>query len=196
MSQTPKDWRDNMFGAGVAIPGLNECAALKCPFPIDLQERDSIPAEYISRAHHFVARQKITETMQAPWTSYYAMLRGALLAIANFGGVWFKVERQKNKTIAVQLARAILRVKHLPYRGINLQSLVDSREPTPVELQHSCPVSCADSKVCSEPEQDEGMREQSSTARAKDPCHPKGTSDDPFSIWDLTGDAEKSTQGG
>jgi hypothetical protein len=31
-------------------------------------------------------------TVQAPMTSYYATLRGALVIIANYGGVWFKVE--------------------------------------------------------------------------------------------------------
>jgi hypothetical protein len=42
---------------------------------------------------------------------------------------------------------------------MNLQSLVDSGEPTLAELQHSHPVSHASSEVRSEPEQDEGMRE-------------------------------------
>jgi hypothetical protein len=68
-------------------------------------------------------------------TSYYATFRGAPIVIANYGGVWFKVELRQNKTVAVRLARAILKVKHLPYPGMNLQSLVDSGEPTPAELQ-------------------------------------------------------------
>jgi hypothetical protein len=196
MSQTPRDWRDTTFGPGITIPNSNECAALKCPFPINLQERDSIPTEYTNGAYHYVTRQRITDAVQAPWTSYYTTLRGAPLAIANFGGVWFEVKRWKNKFIAIRPTRAILEVKHLPYRGMNLQSLVDSREPTPAELQHSRPPSHTDSKICSKPKHDEGIRECSSTARAKDPCHPKGTRDDPFGIWDLPKDMGKAAQGG
>jgi hypothetical protein len=115
MSQTPRDWRDAMFGPGIAIPNAEECTALKCPFAIKLQERDSIPAEYTSGAQHYVTGQRITDAVQAPWTSYYASLNRALLAITNFGGVWFKVERRENKFIAVRPAQAVLRVKHLPY---------------------------------------------------------------------------------
>jgi hypothetical protein len=81
-----------MFEPGIAIPGHNELAALRCPFPIDLQEKDSIPAEFTSGAQHYVRRQDITGTMQAPMTSYYATLRGAPIVIANYGGVWFEVE--------------------------------------------------------------------------------------------------------
>jgi hypothetical protein len=39
------------------------------------------------------------------------------------------------------------------------------------------------------------MREQSSTAKGKDPHHPRGTGNDPFGIWDLPQDTEKGTQG-
>jgi hypothetical protein len=52
-----------MFGPGIAIPGHNELAALRCPFPIDLQEKDSIPAEFTSGAQHYVSRQDIMGTI-------------------------------------------------------------------------------------------------------------------------------------
>jgi hypothetical protein len=39
------------------------------------------------------------------------------------------------------------------------------------------------------------MREQLSTAKGKNPYHPKGTGDNPFGIWDLPKDLEKPTQG-
>jgi hypothetical protein len=54
MSHTLKDWRNATFGLEVTIPGHDKCAALKCPFPIDLQERDSIPAEFMSGAQHYI----------------------------------------------------------------------------------------------------------------------------------------------
>jgi hypothetical protein len=91
-SRTPRDWRHATFGPGIAIPRQDELAALRCPFPIDLQDKDSIPAEFMSRAQHYVGGQDITGTVQAPMISYYATLRGAPIVIANYGGVWFEVE--------------------------------------------------------------------------------------------------------
>jgi retrotransposon gag protein/zinc knuckle protein len=129
-------------------------------------------------------------------TSYYATLRGASIVIANYGGVWFEVELWQNRTVAVRPAQAVLRVKHFPYPGMNLQGLVDSGEPTPAELQQSCPPSWAATEAHSEPEQDDAMREKSSMAKGKDPRRPRGTGDDPFSIWDLPQDNEKGSPGG
>jgi retrotransposon gag protein len=40
------------------------------------------------------------------------------------------------------------------------------------------------------------MRERSSTAKGKDPRRPRGTEDDPFGIWDLPQNNEKSSLGG
>jgi retrotransposon gag protein len=40
------------------------------------------------------------------------------------------------------------------------------------------------------------MRERSSTAKGKDPHRPRGTGDDPFGVWDLPQDNEKSSPGG
>jgi hypothetical protein len=91
-SRTPRDWRHATFGPGIAIPGHDELAALRCPFPIDLQEKDSIPTEFTSGAQHYVGEQDIMGTVQAPMTSYYATLRGAPVVITNYGGVWFEVE--------------------------------------------------------------------------------------------------------
>jgi hypothetical protein len=150
----------------------------------------------MSGAQHYVGGQDITVTVQALMTSYYATLRGAPIVIANYGGVWFEVELRQNRTVAVRPARAILRVKHLPYPGMNLQGLVDSGEPTPAELQRSHPLSRAATEAHSEPEQDDAMRERSSTAKGKDPHHPRGTGDDPFGIWDLPQDNEKNSPGG
>jgi hypothetical protein len=73
-SQIPRDWRHTTFGPGIAIPGHDELAALKCPFLIDLQEKDSILAEFTSGAQHYVSRQDITRTIQALITSYYMTL--------------------------------------------------------------------------------------------------------------------------
>jgi hypothetical protein len=81
-----------MFRPGIAIPGHDKLTALRCPFPIDLQEKDSILAEFMSKAQHYVGGQDITGTVQALMTSYYATLKGAPIVIANYGGVWFEVK--------------------------------------------------------------------------------------------------------
>jgi hypothetical protein len=65
MSQIPRDWRHTTFRPGIVIPGHNELATLKCPFPINLQEKDSILAEFTTRAQHYISGQDITGTMQA-----------------------------------------------------------------------------------------------------------------------------------
>jgi hypothetical protein len=40
------------------------------------------------------------------------------------------------------------------------------------------------------------MRERSSTAKGKNLCHPRGTGNDPFGIWDLSEGTKKPAQGG
>jgi hypothetical protein len=87
MSQTLRDWRHTTFRPRIAIPGHDKLTTLKCPFLIDLQEKDSIPAEFTSGAQHYVSGQDIMGTVQAPMTSYYATLRGAPIVIANYGRV-------------------------------------------------------------------------------------------------------------
>jgi hypothetical protein len=104
ISRTPRDWRHATFGPGIAIPGHNKLTALKCPFPIDLQEKDSIPAEFTSRAQHYVEGQDITGTIQALMTFYYVTLRGAPVIIANYGGVWFEVKLRQNRTVTIRPA--------------------------------------------------------------------------------------------
>jgi hypothetical protein len=58
----------------------------------------------MSGAQHYIGGQSITDTVQALWTSYYATLRGAPIAIANYGGVWFEVELRENRFITVRPA--------------------------------------------------------------------------------------------
>jgi hypothetical protein len=94
MTSTSKarEWRTQTFG--IEVPTTEALAALRCPFFIETQTKDSIPAEYTLNIGHFVGGQKITGTeLQAPWTSYYAKLRtGVPIAVANYAGVWFETE--------------------------------------------------------------------------------------------------------
>ncbi len=88
MTTTP-DWRCATFG--IVFPTMEELAILRCPFHIDAQSRDSIPAEHTTNAAHYVGGQEIPGTkVQAPWTSYYTKLGNTPVAITNYRGVWFE----------------------------------------------------------------------------------------------------------
>ena len=137
----------------------------------------------MTNTFHYVSGQEIPGTeVRAPWTSYYAKLVNAPIAIANYGGVWFEMAMQNHQLTAICPARSELGVTHLTYQGMNLQALVDSGEPTPAKIcRQSRPPSRANS-VHSHVERDDTMPEWSSTAKGK---RPQGTGDDPFGIADL-----------
>src|SRR5258707_640364 len=190
MTTTP-DWRCATFG--IVFPTTEELAVLQCPFHIDAQSRDSIPAEHTTNTAHYVGGQEIPGTeVQAPWTSYYTKLGNAPVAIANYRGIWFEMAMHSRRLTAIWPARSELGVTHLAYAGMDLQALVDSREPTPAEIRRqSHPPSRANS-IHSNVER-ETMPEQSFTAKER---RPQGTRDDPFGIEELhiTTDQPKSGQ--
>src|SRR5229473_7871892 len=159
MMTTP-DWRGATFG--LVIPTTDELAVLQCPFHIDAQSRDSIPAEHTTNTAHYVGGQEIPGTeVRAPWMSYYAKLGNAPVAIANYRGIWFETAMHSRRLTAIRPARSELGVTHLAYLGMNLQALVDSGEPTPAEIRRqSRPSSRADS-VHSKIDRDDTMPERS-----------------------------------
>jgi len=165
---TTPDWRCATFR--IVFPTTAELDILQCPFHIDAQSRDSIPAEHMTNAFHYVSGQEIPGTeVRAPWTSYYTKLGNAPIAIANYGGVWFKTAMHNRRLTAIRPARSKLGVTHLAYQGMNLQALVNSGEPTPAEIRRqSCPPSWANS-IHSNVEQDDAMPERSSMAKGKKP---------------------------
>ncbi len=180
MTTTP-DWRHAMFG--VIFPTEGELDVLWCPFFIEVQSRDSIPAVHTTNAFHYVSGQEITGTeVHAPWTLYYTKLGNAPIAIANYSGVWFETAMHSQWLTAICPARSELGVTHLAYAGMNLQALIDSGEPTPAEIcRQSSPPSRANS-VRSNVERDDVMPERSSTVKGKNPW---GMGDDPFRLSDL-----------
>src|SRR5712692_11761487 len=106
MTTTP-NWRHATFG--IVFPTMDELAVLQCPFHIDAQSRDSIPAEYTTNIAHYVGGQEIPGTeVRAPWTSYYAKLGNAPVAIANYGGVWFETAMHSQRLTAIHPARSKL----------------------------------------------------------------------------------------
>jgi len=63
--------------------------ALRCPFEITLETTDTVPAEYRGNAYHFTVGQE-----GIPFTRYYINFRGAKLAVSNYYGVWFEVQKR------------------------------------------------------------------------------------------------------
>ncbi len=180
MTLTP-DWRNATFR--IVFPTKEELEVLWCPFHIKAQTRDSIPAKHTTNTFHYVSGQEIPGTeVHAPWTSYYAKLANAPIAIANYGGIWFKTAMHSWCLMAIWPTRSELGVTHLTYPGMDLQALVDSGEPTPAKIwRQSRPPSRANS-IRSNINHDDAMPERSSTAKGR---VPQGTGDDPFGIADL-----------
>jgi hypothetical protein len=56
--------------------------------------------KYTLNLRHLVSGQE----PGTPWTGYYAMFKGAKLAISNMFGAWFKIKRRDANWQAVRLA--------------------------------------------------------------------------------------------
>jgi hypothetical protein len=70
------------------IPMYEELDALRCPFAIEsLEQKDCIPERFTQNLMHLQTGQE-----QAPWTGYYALHKGAKLAVSNCYGVWFEIQ--------------------------------------------------------------------------------------------------------
>ncbi len=180
MTTTP-DWRRAMFR--VIFPTVAELNVLQCPFHIEAQSRDSISAKHMTNAFYYVSGQEIPGTeVRVPWMSYYAKLANAPIAIANYGGIWFKMAMHNWHLMAICPAWSELGVTHLAYQGMNLQALIDSGEPTPAEIRRQSRPPSRVNSVHSDVEQDDNMPEWSSTAKGK---LLRGMGDNPFGIEDL-----------
>jgi len=94
----PTDWRIHAINQ----PTEESLAVLDLPFETIPESKDMVPSEFTERVHYLVGGQSIavcidgTEVLKkAPFTAYYACLKGgALLALSNVYGVWFEVRLQ------------------------------------------------------------------------------------------------------
>jgi len=83
----------------------------------------------------------------APWTGYYAVYKGAKLAVSNSFGVWFEIWKRENKWEAFRVARTNLDLKHWMLPGINAPELIKSGEPTNEEIAEEIKASRAASQA-------------------------------------------------
>jgi hypothetical protein len=116
------DWRTKWLSQ---VPTHEELDALRCPFAIEsLEQRDCIPATYTKNLMHLQTGQE-----QAPWTGYYALYKGAKLAVSNCYGMWFKIQRHDNIWAAIRPAHVDLNLQGNALEGINTRELIASGEP-------------------------------------------------------------------
>jgi hypothetical protein len=118
------DWRTKWLSK---VPTCKELDTLRCPFAIkSLEQRDCIPGTYTQNLMHLQTGQE-----QAPWTGYYALYKGAKLAVSNCYGVWFEIQCHDNIWVAIQPACVDLNLQGNALEGINTRELIASGEPLP-----------------------------------------------------------------
>jgi hypothetical protein len=141
----------------------------------------------------------------APWTGYYTTFNGVKMAILNFLGIWFEIQRCEGEFKAFRVACSALNLKSHPLPGTNIVALIESSK----RLPSTHPRSHAKS-VISQPEEIEPMpyigkgkemelkvllRQSKSSHMAqggeKNPRYPCGDRDDPYHIDDLTATADE-----
>jgi len=104
----PTDWHV----CTINQPTEESLAVLNLPFETIPEEKDTVPAAFTARVCHLVGGQAIAVIVdgkevseKAPFTAYYACFKGALLALSNMYGVWFKIRlRAGNKYECFHLA--------------------------------------------------------------------------------------------
>jgi len=120
------DWRSRGF---LTVPSEESCSKLRLPFEIWPEDRDYIKKEFTQNLRHLVAMQE-----GAPWTGYYAVYKGAKLAVSNSFGVWFEIRKRESRWEAFRVARTSLDLKSWMLPGINATELIKSGEPTNEEV--------------------------------------------------------------
>jgi len=143
----PTDWRVR----AIDQPTEESLAILDLPFKTKPKTKDTVPSEFSAQVRHLVGGQSIDVRIDgrevaktAPFTTYYACFKGALLALLNVYGVWFEIRLQEGNTYeCFRLAQPSLQLKDFPLKGINYARLrltdvpitrAPSRATSPVRL--------------------------------------------------------------
>jgi len=123
----PTDW----CVRAIDQPTEESLAVLDLPFKTKPETKDTVPSEFSERVCHLVGGQDIVVRIdgkevskKAPFTAYYACFKGALLALSNIYGVWFKIRLRVGNTYeCFRLAQPSLQLKDFPLKGINYARL-------------------------------------------------------------------------
>jgi len=65
---------------------------------------------------------------------YYAIFKGAKLAVSNMFGAWFEIERRNDKWQAIRLAHVNLHLQGYTLLGLNSRALIETGELTNAKL--------------------------------------------------------------
>ena len=122
-----RDWHLR-YEPGNTMPSPTEMEQLAFPFFVkQLAKKDYIPAEFTKNLRFLEAGQD-----SAPWTGYYATLRGAKLVVHSVLGIWVEIEYKKaNCWRAVCLARTELDLEDDAPEGTNWPNLETTGAPVP-----------------------------------------------------------------
>jgi len=66
------------------VPTTTQLGALELPMEVVSEQKDTVPAEYAVNMQFLVSGT----SEGPPWTGYYAIFRGAQLAVTNVFGIW------------------------------------------------------------------------------------------------------------
>jgi hypothetical protein len=127
--EIPRDgnWRSRGLDK---VPTEDKCTAVQLPFEIYPESVDCYNTRFTINLKHLVAGQE----PGTPWTGYYAMFKGAKLAVSNMFGAWFEIERRNDKWQVVRLTHTELKLQGLALPGLNIRALIETGEPTNAEL--------------------------------------------------------------
>jgi hypothetical protein len=112
-----------------AVWPRTQYAQLRRPFPIQTRQEDDLPINEMNEISFLQAQDD-----QVPWTGYYANWSGAHIAVENYEGIWFEIERDGASWRVIRVARAELALVHAE---IYMTSLEASGEPVSIGQQES-----------------------------------------------------------
>jgi hypothetical protein len=124
-SSSSVDWRVlRLPNATPLSPG--QLSQQRCPFFLEPENCNSVPAVYKMNLHFLVMGQE-----GAPWTGYYTNFYGVKLAVLNFLGIWFKIQRHEGSFEAFQVACEALNLQNHPLPGTSISLLMTMSERLP-----------------------------------------------------------------
>ncbi len=207
-SSKGRDWR--LYGLDTDSPLPSKLSAIRCPFTIKPQTKDTIPISYWGDAWHYIDGQIFEgTTTPVPWTGYWLRYEGKVVPVENFARVWFEIQKKNNIFKAIRVTHHGITFAHDPLPGVDLWALQgvekDSLLALIKENQGNTTKLALAGKALdilepkretpSEPEEDELMPIRSSeTFRGRGPRRPRGDGDDPFTMADLDNKEEKGSK--
>src|SRR6266403_461396 len=110
-----------LYGFNTDFPLPSELAAIRCPFTIEPQTKDTVPIGYQGDAWHYVDRQIFEGTKTpVPWTGYWLCYKGKVVPVKNFAGVWFEIQKRDHIFEATRVMHHGMVFTHDPLPGIDL----------------------------------------------------------------------------